>query len=344
MISTSSQAARTAPARQRTPWARRAGLALLALILALATAGALYQAGASAADRRAFPAPGQLVDVGGFKMHILCSGSATGAPTVILDTLSGGSMLSWAWVQPEVARGARVCSFDRAGYGWSEPDPQPESAARAARNLHALLASAGVPGPYVLVGHSKGGIYARAYAAAYPAEVAGMALIDASTPTQFERHPEWLAQERSFGRMAALFPLMARLGLFHLFFARGGEIDFAELPRPAHDALAAFWSSPEFWQRQRASIAAGPRIFAEARGLGGLGDMPLMVVSAASGGQPGWAELQNELAALSRNSAHRLVPGATHASLVFNPAHARQVAAAILDLVAAVRAHAQVRG
>lgn len=309
---------------------RRAALALLGLILA----GVIYQELATRADRRAFPPPGQLVDVGGFKLHILCTGVNTGTPTVILDTLSGGSLVNWGWVQPEIARGTRVCSFDRAGFGWSEPDPEPESAARAVRNLHTLLANAQVAGPYVLVGHSKGGIYARAYAAAYPADVAGLALVDSASPRQFERHPEWLAEVHSFQRISTVFPLLARLGVFHLFFASGGEIDFAGLPPREHDALAAFWSSPAFWHSQRASNAMGEQIFAGARDLGGLGDLPLMVVSAGTGQSAAWAELQNELAALSTNSEHRTISGATHGSLAFDQAHAQQVSAAILDLVA----------
>ncbi len=139
---------------------------LLVFLFALSLTGMLYQTAATEADKRNFPPPGNLIDVGGFKMHIDCIGE--GSPTVILEALSGGFSSYWAWVQPEVAKQVRVCAYDRAGFGWSENDPQPESPQRTAQNLHTLLANANILGPYVMVGHSKGGLYVREYAALYP--------------------------------------------------------------------------------------------------------------------------------------------------------------------------------
>ena len=125
--------------------ARRALLWLLAAVIALVGAGAIYQAAATARDARRYPPPGQLVDVGGYRLHLYCTGE--GGPTVVLEAVSGGLAIDWAWVQPEVARATRVCAYDRAGRGWSDPGPAPRDARQLARELHTLLANAAVPGP-----------------------------------------------------------------------------------------------------------------------------------------------------------------------------------------------------
>jgi pimeloyl-ACP methyl ester carboxylesterase len=127
--------------------------------------------GAEQADARAYPPPGKMVDVGGYRLHIHCTGS--GSPTVVIESGWGDMSASWGWVQPEVAKTSRVCAYDRAGVGWSEPSPHPRTAREFAKELHTLLANATEPGPYVLVGHSLGGYTVRVYAHDYPAEVAG---------------------------------------------------------------------------------------------------------------------------------------------------------------------------
>ena len=126
----------------------------------------------------------------------------------------------------------------------------------------------------------------RGFAADYPDETAGLVLLDASQPDLFSRHPETLAENESFLRQSALFPWLARIGLFHLYFAAGGEIDFKALPAREHDELAAFWSSPEYWEVQRADMIAGKDFFAQAQNLGRLGDLPLAVVSAGTNPDP----------------------------------------------------------
>jgi pimeloyl-ACP methyl ester carboxylesterase len=318
----------------RRVWRIPAGL--LVILAALCGFGALYQVAATRADRRNYPPPGQLYDVGAYHLHIYCSGPGdAGNPTVILDTLSGGSLVNWGWVQPEIARTTRVCSYDRAGSGWSDPAPQPPSFQQTVSDLHALLAAASIPGPYVLVGHSKGGLIVRGFAERYPAEVAGLVLLDAPQPDLFVRHPEALAESDAFLRQSRPFPWLARLGLSHAYFAFGGEIDFKDLPARQHDELAAFWSSPEYWQAQRAEMLAGADFLTQAQGLGSLGNLPLAVVSAGTNPYP---EIQAELAALSSNSLHVTVPGATHASLAFNQQDAHVSSASILQVVAAVRA------
>lgn len=332
---------RPQPARPKNRllvWVRRILLGLALIILALVVAGAVYQAAGARADRRSFLPPGQLYDVGGYRLHLYCTGPEdSSSPPVILETLSGGTSSYWAWVQPEVAKVTRVCSYDRAGRGWSEPGPQPQTLQQTVSDLHNLLQQAGVAGPFVLVGHSIGGNYMRRYAADYPNETVGLVLVDAAHPEQLIRYPELKAQNDAFLRTSASFPLFARLGLFRLYFATGGELDFGDLPARQHDEVAAAWSSPEYFASQRAEGLAAPAIYTDAQTLGSLGSLPLGVVSAGENQPDGWAELQNELAALSDNSLHITVPGAAHATLAFNPQHASEVSRVILQVVEAAR-------
>ena len=148
---------------------------IVAALLILILAGWIFEPIAEAADAKAYPPPGQMVDVGGYRLHINCTGS--GSPTVVIETGWGDSSASWGWVQPEVAKTTRICTYDRAGMGWSETSPQPRTAREFAKELHTLLAKANEPGPYVLVGHSLGGYTVRVYAHDYPEEVAGLVLM-----------------------------------------------------------------------------------------------------------------------------------------------------------------------
>src|ERR1043165_9432869 len=163
--------------RRVLSWTGRGLAALFVLIVVLALAGASYEAIAAAGDARRYPPPGQLVDVGGYRLHIQCVGS--GNPTVVLDAGLSGSSLDWSLVQPELGRTTRVCAYDRAGMGWSDPGPQPRTPRRIADELHTLLTNAGIAGPYVLVGHSLGGKNVRLFALSHPDQVAAMVLVDA---------------------------------------------------------------------------------------------------------------------------------------------------------------------
>ncbi len=166
-------------------WAATLGLGIISLVVLLAVAGLVYQWAATRIDERRYPMPGVLVEVDGHRMHLDCRGA--GSPTVVMDAGLGDSSVTWALVQPEVATFTRACSYDRPGYGWSDGANVPRDSQAVARQLHALLAGAGIPGPYLLVGHSFGGLNQLVFHSLYPSEVAGMVLVDSSHPGQLER-------------------------------------------------------------------------------------------------------------------------------------------------------------
>src|SRR5689334_22954131 len=149
-------------------------------VLILASIGGGYETAREAADAHAYPMPGQLIDVGGHRLHLSCTGS--GSPTVVLEPGAGEMSSNLGWITPAVARDTRVCVYDRAGRGWSEPADTPQDGMQIATDLHTLLQRGHVPGPYVLAGHSFGGLYVLAFAARYPNDVAGLVLVDSTAP------------------------------------------------------------------------------------------------------------------------------------------------------------------
>jgi pimeloyl-ACP methyl ester carboxylesterase len=306
--------------------------------LALAVAGAIYQAIATMRAERAFPPPGEMVDVGGYSLHINCVGQ--GSPTVVLDAGLGNFSAQWVRVQREVSDTTRVCAYDRAGMGWSEMGSEPRDARQITSELHILLGKVGIEDPYVLVGHSFGGMYMQTYAARYPEEVAGVALVDSSTePDQFSARSEARdsnePQEQSFDVVPQLaqfgFSLLARLGVVRLL----SELDPAspDLPPQQRAQIDALTPSTRQVSTYALELLAPTRTLR----LGSLGNKPLAVVTAPKQAEPGWLKLQDKLATLSSNSIHRVVEGATHTSLLYDRSDAQASSAAIVEVVAAVR-------
>src|SRR5215208_4764573 len=234
---------------------RRIGTALLGLVvvlLALAVAGAIYQSIATELAERAYPPPGEMVDVGGYSLHINCVGQ--GSPTVLLDAGLGEFSAQWVRVQREVSDTTRVCAYDRAGMGWSEMGPDPRDAKQITSELHTLLSKAGIEGPYVLVGHSFGGMYMQTCTARYPNEVAGVGLVDTSTnPDQFSQRPEARDSNEPQEQRSALVSQLVRLGVS--LPARLGvvrllsKLDPAppELPPPQRAQIDALTPSTRQW-------------------------------------------------------------------------------------------------
>jgi pimeloyl-ACP methyl ester carboxylesterase len=325
------------PSRSRLRvWILRIAIGLAIALAVLAAAGATYQAIASASDRRTYLAPGQLVDVGGHHLHLHCTGAAQeGSPTVILE--AGGAMMSahWAWVQTALAGTTHVCAYDRAGAGWSEAGPAPRDAQQIATELHTLLAQAGISGPYVLAGHSIGGLYVRAFAGRYPDEVAGLVLVDASHPDQMTRSPETRAEQESFMRLFKWFPLLARLGVLRI--SGIAATTATELPAQQRAAAATFFAAAGQHTATLAELAAWDSTASQARTAGSLGNKPLFILTAGAGSAPGWGALQEDLIALSSNSYQLVAEGATHQGLLKNQQDAQITSAAILEVMEAVR-------
>jgi pimeloyl-ACP methyl ester carboxylesterase len=240
----------------------------------------------------------------------------------------------WVRVQQQVAQTTRVCTYDRAGLGWSEPGPEPRDAKQISGELHTLLANAaGTEGPYVLVGHSYGGLYARMYAARYSEEAAGVVLVDSSHPEQFSRSPEGRAMYEQIRRLGAVLPLLTRLGVIRLSNYYPAHPD---LPSQQSAQIEAFNSSTQHVVTTVEEFRATPETTAQVRSTQSLGDKPLAVISA--GEQPSsWLEMQEELATLSPNSIHRVVDGATHVSLLYDEGDVQVTSAAIDQVVEAAR-------
>ena len=201
-----------------------------------------------------------------------------------------------------------------------------------ATDLHILLDRGHVPGPFVLVGHSSGAQYVRIFAGRYPEQVAGMVLLDGQPAEAFERLPSFPAFYDGFRRVFALLPSFARLGVGRLVYHAG----FANLPPQARDMERLNYSSARSARSLRDEFAELPTSLAQARSFQSLGDRPLVVVTAAVDAQAGWLPLQDEMATLSTNSSHRVVPY-THDALITDQTAAQTSSQAIRDVVHAVR-------
>jgi pimeloyl-ACP methyl ester carboxylesterase len=267
---------------------------ILAVLLGLALLGALYEWLSEAADARAYPPPGQMVDVGGYQLHIHCVG--TGTPTVVIDAGLGDWSASWSnAVQPQAATTTRVCTYDRAGMGYSEPGPLPRTAARFAEELHTLLQRADIPGPYVPVGHSSGGLTARVFAAAYPAEVVGVVLIDSVTPGQNAQ-----AEAPTSAGWLSIATLPARIGLPRLL---AGPLDLKGGMSPEiGNAYVANSVTPKSAQAGLDEFLGMSQGAAEAGAVTSFGELPLLVLSRAPNRDLDWDRKQTDLLRLSSNS------------------------------------------
>jgi len=294
-------------------WFRYVAAGVLALFVFFGITGALYQTVYAARDRAANPMPGQLVDIGGYRLHIYCAGQ--GSPTVIFDSGLGDSYMSWRKVQPQIARLTKVCSYDRAGLGYSDSSPRARTSKTIAEELHMLLRSAAIPAPYVLVGHSMGGFDVRLYASAYRGDVAGLVLVDSSHPEQQKRLPAavndldagWV-REQEFFELAMPFGIPRVLG----FCGEDAEVRAAE---------CNFHSVRESVKELKSVSESA----AQAATAGSLGDIPLAVLSSdpdrpqldlpedlVKPTNDAWQQLQNELAQLSTRSTHTIVRNSGH--------------------------------
>jgi pimeloyl-ACP methyl ester carboxylesterase len=301
------------------------------LLVVLLLAGVTYEYVGRWQDEHRFPKEGQRVDIGGRKLNLNCTGQGT--PTVILDSGLGVPASGWKAVQVDVEKFTRVCSYDRAGTGWSDSGPLPRTSAQIAKELHALLQNAGVAPPYVLVGHSLGGFNVRMYNAEYPGEVAGVVLVDASHEEAESRASESMKkaeqqQKAQMSQMLSISRIAIPIGIGRMFLKRSWKEPL--LPPGFRSPLA--YQQLESGQlegmiNELNSFQEDARQVSQA---GGFGDKPLVVLTAgrepvAAEVPPGVSkkdyddyhkafanELQPKLARLSTQGKQVMVPESGH--------------------------------
>jgi pimeloyl-ACP methyl ester carboxylesterase len=304
-------------------WLRKVAVIVSAFALLFITAGLLYRATEARADAKRFHQEGRSVDIGGYKLNINCTGQ--GSPTVILESGLEVPAIGWRLVQPDIAKFTRVCSYDRAGYGWSDPGPMPRTSAQIVRELHTLLQNAGEQPPFVLVGHSFGGTNVRVYNALYPSDVVGMVLAEAGhedlkLPDSIQKLSDADLKRRQRDRELAR--LRFWLGISR--FAARREIDN---PASSHGRQESryFDTQPKFIDATTSEVENLLKDYDELRATGTLGDKPLIVLIAGEGmfGLPltskDWVDLRNmwvdfhmRLAHLSSRGKWIMVPHTGH--------------------------------
>ena len=292
-------------------------LPTIATLLTFAAGGAVTTVGAATASATA-TAGGRMIDVGGHRLYIECTGS--GAPAVILQAGLGASSSSWAGIAPTIAATTTVCAYDRAGHGRSDEATGPQDGIALATDLHALLERAGIAGPYVVVGHSSGGPYVRVFAARYPDDIAGMVLLDAQPSDAFTALPQYPGVYDMIRTVATLSPSLGRTGLLAPLLG-----------------LRADESTPAAVRGARDEALVLPTVLRQSSVLTTIGDRPLIVVTAAAAADPGWVAAQDGLLQLSTASIHRILATATHNSLI-SGVDAGASSQAIVDVLAAARA------
>jgi pimeloyl-ACP methyl ester carboxylesterase len=283
----------------------------LCLAIALLAAGWLYAAAGERRDRTRYPAPGRLVDIGdGQKLHIHVTGE--GSPVVVLEAGIAATSISWALVQPEVAGFTTVCSYDRGGLGWSDATSLPRTPSSLAWELHSLLESAQLPGPYVLVGHSFGGLVVQRFASLYPAELCGLVLVDPLAPSEWypfgdEQRKRWQRGVRLSRRGALLARFGIVRGCLSMVLAGGrfaprlagrvasgrrgaGFLDritgqLSKLPRSEWPMIAAHWCRPASFEGMAHHLEALPESAAEMSGLAPL-DIAAVVITGGQNASP----------------------------------------------------------
>lgn len=277
-----------------------------AFLLVAALSGATYQWLATRKELAATPPPGHLVDIGGHRLHLWCTGD--GAPAVILDNGLGGSSAGWGFVQPEVARITRVCSYDRAGMGYSDPGPSPRTARRISSELAELLARSGIAGPVVLVGASIAGFDIRVFASDHRERAAGLVLVDASHEDDAHDVP----------RMARFVPLLSTIGVFRLFGVSFGQSIEALAPSVRQFAQATRFRAAGY-QAAADEIIHIRESAEEVRSSRRKLAIPVVVVTGARGADENWRRMQQDQASLSERGCLIVAQQSGHVVAIDEP-------------------------
>lgn len=265
-----------------------------------------------------FPPLGRLVKVNGHHLHLHTLGE--GSPTVIFEAGAASWSLDWHLVQTEVAQFTRACSYDRAGFGWSEPGPKPRTTVQMVKELHTLLTEAGLQKPYIFVGASFGGHPIRLYTKTYPDDVVGIILLDARHETVNTKMPPAWRQMEFPGKVIFRFMLaMSKLGILNMMgrFMKGNALPPVAkiLPSEMLPKYLTVGYRTNYWQTNLDELAASADSDAQVMASGSLGNVPLTVIrhsrpdlfaqmpaQQAQQAEQVWQELQMELTQLSTNS------------------------------------------
>jgi pimeloyl-ACP methyl ester carboxylesterase len=286
-------------------------------------------------ERRRLQPPGRMTEVQGRMMHLLASG--TGGPTVVLETGASGYFGAWEWVQQHVASHTRVVSYDRAGLGFSQSAAGKRDAATIVRELDELLSLSGEKPPFILVGHSYGGLFVMEYAHQYPEKTAGLVLVDPSHPDQIDRNSDLDKSMKNFRRFFHLASAGSYFGLMRLtdIFSRmtGGLSD-------ANRALGrTFFASARHLKSAARELDAWKETAEQTRSLH-FGEIPLTILSADEPQVPWVKDFQNmheEMAGLSSSAVHHIIPGVEHLNMVTRRENSVHVTRAILEVVELIR-------
>ncbi len=330
---------------------RGLGIIILTFVLLLA-ALSINQNVALTRTRKLFPARGKLIKVEGHFMHIDCQGD--GSPTVVIDAGNSSFSVEWALIQQKLSQVTRVCTFDRPGYGWSEPGPLPRDGAQIVSELRQLLQASGEKGPYLLVGHSLGGVHTRIFAAKYPGETAGMVLVDTAFP--LEVSPELENQMRSSIGFYQAMNLLTRSGVLRILGPLGGQNSIPatarKLPADLRNTYLNLLLDPNQYTTAISEMEQLPQTFSEAsKLLAGdrpFGDLPLIVLTASQMSAPGSTPfdertitvpdqqiaLQRSLAGQSSLGEQRVIAQSGHSVHLDAP---DEVIRAVQDLVQRIR-------
>jgi pimeloyl-ACP methyl ester carboxylesterase len=335
---------------------------MLVTLLAVLLLGLLYQLTGVLRDRKKYPPPGKLVDLGGSRLHLRTTGQ--GSPTVILESGIAASSASWSGIQAMLSKHATVCSYDRAGFGWSDPRPEPRTPRQLALELHELVMHAELQSPFVLVGHSFGGLIVRAFAVQYPNEVAGLVLVDAL------HHGEWLRPTERQKRMLRGGVLFSRVGVvlasvgvvrLCLDLATRGSLaapkavlksfgkdatalverivgEVTKLPPEILPAIRAQWSRPKPFATMARYLAALPQSSSEFTQAPPLPAVPMIVLSAECAGEQ--LAAQRELVSLCTKAEHRVIRNCGHWMHLDQP---EAVVEAVKNVLAQAHSQAAVR-